>query len=67
MHWMQNEKISFAKLKLSNNKQMSDDQSQNQVGHWQKLSASNKRSRTDHLDDVGLELNAQVHATIECD
>jgi len=30
-HWMRNEKISFAKLKLTNNKQLSTSQRQNQV------------------------------------
>jgi hypothetical protein len=31
VHWMRNEKISFSKLKLTNNKQLPTGQPQNQV------------------------------------
>ena len=32
LHWMNNEKVSFSKIKLTNNKQLSSSHSQNQVG-----------------------------------
>ncbi len=36
-HWMRNEKISFSKLKLTNNKQLPTGQPQNQVRYLIKI------------------------------
>jgi hypothetical protein len=58
-HWMRNEKISFAKLKLTNNKQLSCDHPQNQVRNVHVIIETGKECNVHvFLDDSHIEFHA---------